>query len=157
MEPLDITLVADELALRRLIARYAQCCDRRDGLGFAALFTDDAVLEGPGFCFRTRAEISGVPSLLDRFTKTYHTLLNHVIELHGEHAFGEAYSMAHHLTPGSDGLCNDLVMYITYRDRYQRIATDWRFERRQVVIEFTENRSVGNVDATALTIETEDS
>jgi hypothetical protein len=33
-------------------------------------------------------------------------------------------------------------MYITYRDRYARGASGWRIAHRQVVLEFTETRTV---------------
>lgn len=135
---------ADEMALRRLVMRYAHCCDRRDGDGFGALFAKDAVLEGPGFRFSTPRQIGGVPLLLNQFEKTYHTLQNLLFETSGDRATGEAYSMAHHLTRRPDGKCDDLVMYITYRDRYLREGADWRFEHRQVVMEFTESRVVEN-------------
>lgn len=131
-----------ESALRRLIMQYARSCDRRDESGFVALFTSGAVLEGDGFRFSSSEEIRNVPNLLQRFAKTYHTLLNYLVEVSADHATGEAYSMAHHLTPRPDGQYDDLVMYITYLDRYVRQGHAWLFERRQVVMEFTEHRVV---------------
>jgi hypothetical protein len=121
---------------------YARACDRRDESGFGALFTPHAVLEGDGFRFSGSDEIRNVPNLLRRFVKTYHTLQNHLLEVSAERATGEAYSMAHHLTPRSDGKYDDLVMYITYRDDYVRHGHPWLFEHRQVVVEFTEHRVV---------------
>jgi hypothetical protein len=131
-----------EAALRRLLSRYARCCDRRDESGFGALFTPDAILEGEGFRFSGVGEIRNVPNLLRRFAKTYHTLLNYLVEVSADHATGEAYSMAHHLTPRSDGKYDDLVMYITYHDRYVQRDHAWLFEHRRVVMEFTEQRLV---------------
>jgi hypothetical protein len=131
-----------ETALRRLIMEYARACDRRDESGFGSLFTPHAVLEGDGFRFSGSDEIRNVPNLLRRFVKTYHTLQNHLFEVSAERATGEAYSMAHHLTPRSDGKYDDLVMYITYRDDYVRQGHPWLFEHRQVVVEFTEHRVV---------------
>lgn len=131
-----------EAALRRLISQYARCCDRRDESGFGALFISNAVLEGEGFRYSGAVEIRNVPNLLRRFVKTYHTLLNCLFEVTADRATGEAYSMAHHLTPRADGKYDDLVMYITYRDRYVRQHQAWRFEHRRVVMEFTEHRVV---------------
>jgi hypothetical protein len=131
-----------EAALRRLISQYARCCDRRDESGFGALFVPNAILQGEGFRFSGTAEIGNVPNLLRRYVKTYHTLLNYLAEVTADRATGEAYSMAHHLTPRADGKYDDLVMYITYRDRYVRQHSGWLFERREVVIEFTEHRIV---------------
>ena len=139
--------LADERALQRLIMQYAQGCDQRDAVKFAALFSPGAVLEGPGFRFARPEQIRSVPSQLSTFKKTYHTLLNYIFDVNGERATGEVYSMAHHLTPLDDGKFNDLVMYITYRDRYLRAGAGWQFESRQVVMEFTENRIVENIGA----------
>jgi SnoaL-like domain len=125
--------------------QYARNCDRRDESGFGGLFAEQAVLEGENFRFATPAEIRNVPNLLRRYAKTYHTLLNYSVDVSGDQADGEAYSMAHHLTARADGKYDDLVMYITYRDRYVRRGADWLFEHRRVLMEFTEQRIVDNV------------
>ena len=136
----------DESALRGLVMRYARACDRRDEAAFGALFLPDAVLEGPGFRFESARQIRKIPRQLERYSKTYHTLLgNQQFEVTADLARGEIYSMAHHLTPcGDAGYC-DLIMYITYLDQYRRRTGEWRFARRCVVIEFTETRIVGDV------------
>jgi hypothetical protein len=142
----DLRALADERALRQLITRYAQGADRRDGSLFSGVFAPHAVLEGTGFKFTTPEEISGVPFQLKKmYTKTYHTLLNYAVEVSGDRANGEVYSMAHHLTPIDADHYSDYVMYITYRDRYVRAATEWQIEYRQVVVEFTEYRVAENV------------
>ena len=141
----NMAQIADEAALRRLIMKYARCCDTRDGKGFAALYTPDAVLEGPGFRNDTQAGIAAVPESLNVFFKTYHTLMNTLFEISGDGATGVIYSMAHHLTPLSDGAYNDLVMHITYHDQYARVGGEWKFKRRRVDMAFTENRTVKNI------------
>ena len=58
---------ADELAVRNVLSRYAHLLDGREPDGFAALFTDDAVLSAAGNEFRGREQIRGfVVSLLDK-------------------------------------------------------------------------------------------
>ena len=141
----DLEVLADERALHGLVLRYAASCDHRDGDAFAKLFAPHAVLEGPGFRFASPEQIQAVPQQLGRFHKTYHTVLNSVASVDGDSAHGESYSMAHHLTPRADGRYDDLVMYITYRDRYVRLNGTWQFEQRVVVMEFTETRTVENV------------
>jgi len=141
----DLEILAHEQALRRLVLRYASSCDNRDCEAFAGLFAPNAVLEGPGFRFASPEQIHAVPRQLARFHKTYHTVLNFFASIAGDRARGETYSMAHHLTPRADGRFDDLVMYITYRDRYTRHDGEWRFEQRTVVMEFTETRLVENV------------
>jgi hypothetical protein len=139
---------SDEAALRRLINSYARCCDTRDNAGFGALYAPGAVIEGPGFRNDTPEGISGTPAGLGQmFVKTYHTILNNIFDINGDKATGVVYSMAHHLTPIHDGNYNDLVMYITYHDKYVRKGDGWLFEYRRVDMEFTENRLVSNIGA----------
>ena len=49
MSDTDLMLMRDEWALRKMAMEYARAVDRGDGSGFAALFTEDAAIEGPGF------------------------------------------------------------------------------------------------------------
>jgi SnoaL-like domain len=146
----DMPDPVDESALRRLITRYALACDRRDGALLASVFATGGVLHGPSFRFATPGEIAKVPESLKRFEKTYHTLLNFLVEVTHDRGTGEVYSMAHHLTPLGNGKYKDLVMYITYRDRYVRGQRGWQIEHREVVVEFTEDRVVENINALKL-------
>ena len=129
-------------AIRDLVMRYASCADRRDSEGFTALFTDDAVLVGPGFRFSTSGELAGLPQMLAAYVKTYHTVLNIVIDIDGDTASADVYSAAHHLTPVEGTQYNDYVMYITYRDRYRRGQRGWRISNRIVEVEMTQNNTV---------------
>jgi hypothetical protein len=137
---------ADEAALRRLVYNYARCADTRNGDGFAALFAPGGVLEGPGFRRATPEELRGVPpSMTPLFLKTYHTVLNTIFEFTDDRATGVIYSVANHLTALSEGKYNNLVMYITYHDRYVRTGNDWKFEYRRCDLEFTQNHTAENV------------
>ena len=142
----DLSRLADETALKALVSSYARCCDLQDSKGFAALYTADGILEGEGFRSDSQDMMESIPRALDRFVKTYHTLLNTMFDVQGDQATGVIYSMAHHLTPLSGGKYNDLVMYITYHDRYIRTGEAWKFQHRRVAMEFTENRTVENLD-----------
>jgi hypothetical protein len=133
---------ADLMAIRHLVGAYASCCDRRDGDGFAALFAPGAVFESASRSITSPEELRAIPGILLKFTKTYHTVMNHQIVLDGDRAEGELYSASHHLTPRDDGRYDDLLMYITYRDRYVRGEPGWQFEYRTFTVEFTEQKIV---------------
>ncbi|HVG99842.1 MAG TPA: nuclear transport factor 2 family protein [Miltoncostaeaceae bacterium] len=138
--------IADLLALRGLVDRYAGAVDGRDTDAFAALFTPDAVLavyeEGGGEAvveYRGTAALREVMDLLRHFTTTFHLMANHLCAVDGDAATGEVYCMAHHIVPGDEGE-TDLVMYIRYRDAYERTGEGWRFARRDVMRQWTEER-----------------
>jgi hypothetical protein len=133
----------DHEALRGLIYRYAQCADNRDGPGFAAQFTSDGLLDGLGFRYEGTEQIAAVAPQLSLYARTYHTVFNCLFTVTGDEATGEIYSEAHHLTPtGEGGEHSDLVMYITYHDRYRRTVDGWRIAVRKVDIRMTETRTV---------------
>ena len=141
--------VADRLALRALVDRYASAVDARDADAFAALFTADGVLavyesEGrePVVEYRGHEALRDVMGLLRTFSTTFHVMANHICETAGDEAAGEVYCTAHHLTETGEGATN-LVMYIRYRDAYLRTTAGWRFSRRDVLRQWTEERPAG--------------
>lgn len=136
------TDLEDRQALRDLVYHYARCADARDGPGYAALFGTDGILEGAGFRYTGSEELAKVAPQLSRFVKTLHHVFNCLFAIEGDEATGEIYSAAHHLTAEADGCYSDLVMYITYRDRYRRTADGWRFAKRTVDLQMTETKTV---------------
>lgn len=138
--------IADLLALRALVDRYAGAVDARDADAFAGLFTPDAVLavyeEDGGEAvveYRGTAALRDVMDLLRHFTTTFHLMANHLCAVDGDAATGEVYCMAHHIITAENGE-TDLVMYIRYRDAYARTGEGWRFARRDVMRQWTEER-----------------
>lgn len=140
--------VADRLALRALVDRYASAVDARDADAFADLFTPEAVLavyerdgDDPVVEYRGHAALREVMNLLRSYSATFHLMANHVCEIGPSGATGETYCMAHHLTEAEAGAgATDLVMYIRYRDAYARTPGGWRFARRDVLRQWTEER-----------------
>ena len=137
---------ADVLALRALVDRYASAVDARDADAFAALFTPGAVLAvyesedaDPVVEYRGHEALRGVMGLLSTYSSTFHLMANHLCATAGAEATGEVYCMAHHLTEDAGG-ATDLVMYIRYRDAYERTPGGWRFARRDVLRQWTEER-----------------
>ncbi len=138
--------IADRLELRTLVDRYAAAVDARDADAFAALFAPGAVLavyeteDGePVVEYRGHDALRDVMDLLRTFSTTFHLMANHLCETAGGAGTGEVYCMAHHLTEDAGG-ATDLVMYIRYRDAYARTQDGWRFVRRDVLRQWTEER-----------------
>jgi SnoaL-like domain len=141
--------LADRLELRALVDRYAVAVDARDAEAFASLFLPDGVLsvhedEGapPAVRYVGADELRSVMELLRFYTRTFHLMANHLSDVRGDEATGETYCLAHHLVEDGRGL-TDLVMFIRYRDAFARTRGGWRFARREVLREWTEERPAG--------------
>jgi SnoaL-like domain len=137
-----VAKLADEGEIARLVLDYARGADTRNGALFASVFTEDGELEYNGRKSAGTHQLSKIPGGLNAYEKTYHTVLNTVIDLDGDTATGEVYSASHHLRPIEAGAFSDRVMYITYRDSYARTAQGWRIAKRLVDVQFIEYKPV---------------
>ena len=161
----------DVHALTALSTEYAVAADTRDGERFASLFTDDGELVVPKVptdlrpvvTRRGRAELLVVPDGLRRYDRTYHQVTNHTFTVVGDRAEGEVVCTAHHVSrapdtdgprvPGDSGATTDapegtdLVWFIRYHDTYRRTDHGWRFERRVLDLQWTEEHPVVRMGA----------
>jgi ketosteroid isomerase-like protein len=143
-------LEAEAVALRRLVDGYARAVDRGDVEAFLELFEPDAVLqvfygsdsEGPTTESRGHSALGEIPTRVkSRYDRTFHFVGNHLCDVSGDDATGEAYCLAHHLTENAHG-GTDYVMLIRYHDVYRRRPDNpWRITRRNVLVDWTELRT----------------
>ncbi|WP_137723029.1 nuclear transport factor 2 family protein [Prescottella subtropica] len=141
---------ADRLALSDLVAQYAIAVDRRDAAVLAALFTTDARLVQPPALVRRGMDAvlsgasgiaSGILGAVAHLHSTRHVVGQQLVELAGDTARGEVYCEAHHVYPSGDGH-HDHVVALRYLDEYHRTDGSWRIDRRELIVDFTENRTV---------------
>ena len=139
--------LADVAALRRLIDQYAIAVDSRDAVGFADLFTPDAVLavyetgdDEPALTYDGRERLLEVVELVSSFAATMHVMANHVADVDGDEATGLVYALCHHLTEDQSGAGNTLML-LQYRDRYVRDGDRWLIARRDVLRQWTEQHA----------------
>ncbi len=155
----------DERELAALAVSYAAAVDGRDGDRLAGLFVEDGELVIPKVpvdlrpvLVRKGSEVlRQIPEGLRRFTKTFHEVLNREFTIEGGTATGVVYCVAHHVTAadgdgsGGDGsgataragaAGSDAVWYIRYLDDYRRTSTGWRIVRRELHLEWVEERSI---------------
>jgi ketosteroid isomerase-like protein len=140
----------DAIALRRLVDGYARAVDRGDAEAFVELFEPDALLQvfyepeadGPTSESRGHSALGEIPNRLRaRYSRTFHFVGNHLCDVRGDEATGEAYCLAHHLTENAHG-GTDYVMLIRYHDVYRRRAGDsWKIGHRKVLVDWTELRT----------------
>jgi ketosteroid isomerase-like protein len=119
----------DRFALRELTYRYARLVDDRAYDDIPTVFTEDALLEGPGYKMTGHAELQGGLEQIEMYSATLHCVHNHLVKLAGDEATGEAYCVANHLYE-ADGIARKLDMGIRYTDRYRREDGHWRIAKR---------------------------
>jgi ketosteroid isomerase-like protein len=128
----------DGLELRELAYRYARAVDRRDWELASSLFTRDCVLVGPGYELVGRDGILDGLRKIDRFSATQHSVHNQLVEISGDAATGETYCTAHHLYE-RDGSRRKLSWGIRYQDRCLREEGLWRYQRRELLLDWTQD------------------
>ena len=144
---IDPAEAADRLAIRELFDAYAHCADRRDADGQKALFTVDtrfAVFMGgegtePTYVLEGRESLTPVFADLNRYEATTHFNGQSTINLDGDRASGESYTIAHHLFT-DDGERKIMVASLRYLDRFVKIEGAWYFEERKLLLDWSETR-----------------
>jgi hypothetical protein len=138
---------ADFLALRHLAEVYASAADQRDAHTFWAVFDPD---EGRLLGRREVTDLAGAQGIMEyltRYARTFHFIGNTRYDTDGEHARGEVYCIAHHLSAGEGG-GEDYIMYIRYQDSYicrpdGQNSAQWRIRERRIVVDWTETVPAG--------------
>lgn len=130
--------IEDRLALQELSNRYARAVDRRDYAAFVALFAANGVLCGPGYAMTAHAEIERGIRLIEQYEATQHCVHNQLVEVRGDAASGETYCVARHIYE-RDGVKRKLDMGVRYQDEYRRERGGWRFTRRELVLDWTQD------------------
>ena len=118
----------DELAIRHLVAVYADAVNRRDEPLWASTWAEDAVWDLMG------NEITGKDVVVDMWNKAMNgfdfvvqLVYQGTLEIDGASATGRWY-LAEHLRP--QGSQSGRFNIGTYADKYQRIDGKWLFTRR---------------------------
>jgi uncharacterized protein (TIGR02246 family) len=137
-------LMRDEWEIRKIAMAYARTCDRGDGAGFAALFTEDAAIDGPGFHVQGYDQLFGNPGALKQmYASTMHSVMNQTVTVTGDTAEGETYCIAYHVNrPDAEGKTTRLDWAIRYQDKYVRRDGKWLYTHRQLLVEWTELSTV---------------
>ena len=141
---------ADRLAIRELIEAYAHCADRRDANGQMSLFTADthfvvymnAKDPTPSMDLRSREALAPVFADLNKYVATTHFVgQNTLSTLTSDHATGEAYCLAHHVS--ADGNERRLmVASLRYLDTCVKREGRWLFAERVLYVDCVDERAL---------------
>ena len=141
---------ADRLAIRELVETYAHCADRRDANGQMSLFTLDthfvvymnAKDPKPSKELHSRQALATVFADLNKYAATIHFVgQSTILTLTGDRATGEAYTLAHHLTIGSEKR-QLMIAALRYLDTFVKIGGPWFFKERLLYVDWLEERSL---------------
>lgn len=123
------------VALRHVSERYAYAVDSGDGDLLAAQFTNDGVVESPRGRFEGHDQLRGIPTMVaSRYLKTFHAVLNQMVEPIEGGAEGETYCIARHYSrdPAGRYLCYEMT--IRYLDRFARTSDGWKLAHRALTV-----------------------
>src|ERR1700722_13735695 len=148
---IDPAEAADRLAIRELFDAYAHCADRRDAEGQKALFTVDTrfavYMDGEGteatYVLEGRESLTPVFADLNRYEATTHFNGQSTVELDGDRATGERYTIAHHLST-TDGQRTIMIAALRYLDTFAKIEGAWYFAERNLILDWSETRPISN-------------
>ena len=118
----------DVEAIQQLKARYFRCMDTKDWVGFAGVFTADAVMDADGYVGRGRDEIvASLRTVLDGVVTTHHGHMPEITITGPDRATG-VWAMFDYLTfPGDPP--SGFRGYGHYHEEYVREADGWRIRR----------------------------
>jgi ketosteroid isomerase-like protein len=135
---------ADRLAIRELVEAYAYCADRRDAAGQMALFTPDTHFvvymdaKNPTPSQELREALAPVFADLNQYHATMHFVGQSTISsLSENHATGQAYCLAHHLTVDGDHR-RLMIATLRYLDTFAKVDAAWLFAERRLYVDWLE-------------------
>lgn len=132
----------DEYAIREVLNRYCRGVDRRQFDMVRSCYHPDATDDHGGFKGGVEPFIAMCTEILKRYERTMHFMGNLYIEVDGDKATSEAYTIAYHrLSPvksaKGDRPARDHVVGFRYVDNFERRNGDWKIARRVCVFEWT--------------------
>ncbi|WP_086619198.1 nuclear transport factor 2 family protein [Erythrobacter tepidarius] len=132
---MDLTEVADRLAIAETLALYCRGIDRCDAEQLSAVFTPDARIDyGDG----AKPIAEAIPSLmagLGAMRLTQHNISNTVMRISGDTARAETNCVALHLIPAPQGEI-EVVVGGRYLDRLEKREGRWRIAERLYVMDW---------------------
>lgn len=132
---LDILLA--EAEIRDLHLKFCRANDRLDAELMRSVFHPDAVIElhEP---YDVDRFIAFGQQILAQYTITWHTAPNQLVEVDGDSAWAEHYTISSHRLPASDdGPERDFIAYGRYIDRVERRGGEWRIARRNYLLDYS--------------------
>jgi hypothetical protein len=126
-----------EAAIRDLQIRYCRSVDRKDFELLESCFHPDATVEYGLFDGDLAGFMAMSRSALELYRGTTHFTGNQLVEVKGDRAWAEHYTVATHRCAADDtGPLRDLVTAVRYIDDAERRDGEWRIRRRVLILDW---------------------
>lgn len=132
---MDMTELADRLAIAETLALYCRGIDRCDAEQLAAAFTPQAVIDYGDGARPVADVLPGLMAGLGAMRVTQHNISNTVMRIDGERARAETNCVALHIIPGPEGE-SELVVGGRYLDRLEKREGRWLIAERLYVMDW---------------------
>jgi 3-phenylpropionate/cinnamic acid dioxygenase small subunit len=129
-----VEALLDRAAIQDVLLRYARGVDRRDLALVASCFTPDAAYEGTLAHGTIADALARLGQTFGHYAATTHLVGNQLIELDGDQARSETYTIAYHRIAGEP--LRDRTVAVRYDDSLVRTAAGWRISRRVVHLDW---------------------
>jgi hypothetical protein len=135
--PKTIDDLIAESEIKDLHIRFCRANDRRDEELMRSCFHPDAIVE-----LHEDLDIEAFVALgnamLSRYAVTWHNTGNQLVEVDGDDAWAEHYTISSHRIAASDeGPERDFIAFGRYIDRVEKRGGEWKFARRKMLLDYT--------------------
>jgi 3-phenylpropionate/cinnamic acid dioxygenase small subunit len=138
--------VCAEAAIKDVQIRYCRACDRADYDLLRECFHPDATTKYGFFGGSVDEFIASAREQLPLFLATTHNTGNQTVDVKGDTAWAEHYTVAtHRLAADAHGPLRDFVTAVRYIDRMECRDGDWRIAARSLVLDWTRTDPLGDV------------
>ena len=140
----------DEAAIKEVQVRYCRAADRVDAEALRACFHPHATADYGEGVWNLDEYMAHATAMMANFIATTHNTGNQLVEVAGDAAWAEHYTVATHRWPlDEQGETRDLTAAIRYVDRMERYGGEWRIARRVMVLDWHRIDPVVGVKADA--------
>ena len=135
--------VLAEAAIKAVQMRYCRACDRMDWDLLRSCFHPDAVTQYGFFGGSVDDFIASARQALPHFVATTHNTGNQNVEVSGDTAWAEHYTVATHRIAADAAVPErDFITAVRYIDRMECRDGDWRIARRELNLDWHRSDTV---------------
>lgn len=135
----ELALVADQLAIQRVLNCYARGIDRCDAALLQRVWWPGCQVDYGSGEIDAHAWSAEIVVALAAMLRTQHFLGNILIEVEQDRATVETYCRAYHEVEGESGRI-DMEVGGRYLDRLEKRNGEWRIAHRRYVLDWNSNR-----------------
>ena len=145
--PKTIDDLLAEAAIKDIQIRYCRACDRMDFDLLRSCFHPDATTDYGFFGGGVDAFIESAKQGLPSYVCTTHNTGNQLVEVNGNTAWAEHYTVAtHRCAADAMGPVRDFITAVRYIDRLERRDGEWRIARRVLILDWMRSDPVIEIE-----------